>query len=249
MKINKTARRTGTMSFMSLGFVALAAAVLLAVPGLVAAEEKLNVPPEGFKALFNGRDFTGWYMTKRAKEAWFVEDGMIRSLGAFDDFTADMISEQKFLNFVFMTDYRMLTESDSGIWFRGWPAEVPREPGVRIGEQVNLHATWAVGQPMVFHFGPKNNKMIEDQKPKMKNIKSEVGVWHTIKLTLVGNILTVEHDGEVILDKFEYPQSWLGTEPSGIGLQKHKNWEYNGKMSSCPIEFRNVFIRELDPGK
>jgi len=25
-----------------------------------AADKKLNVPPEGFTALFNGRDFTGW---------------------------------------------------------------------------------------------------------------------------------------------------------------------------------------------
>ncbi len=244
MKINRTTRRTRVMAFPFLAFVFLATLLLL-VLGPTAGEEKLNVPPEGFTALFNGKDFTGWYMTKRAKEAWFVEDGMIRSLGAFDDFSADMISDEKFLNFVFMTDYRMLTDSDSGIWFRGWPSDVPREPGVRIGEQVNLGTTGWMGHPMVFHYGPENNKMIEDQKSKMKNVRSQIGVWHTIKLTLIDKILTVELDGEVILDEFEYPEGTLGTEPSGIGLQKHKNWEYNGTMSNCPIEFRNVFIKEI----
>jgi hypothetical protein len=248
MKIDKTARKMGMMAFPSLGFVALAVAVLLAVPGLAAAQEQLNVPPEGFKSLFNGKDFTGWHMTKRAKEAWFVEDGAFRSLGYFDDFTADFLTEEKFLNFVLMVDYRMLTKSDSGIWFRGWPSDMPRPDGVRTGEQVNLHYSWAVAQPMVFYFGPKNNKMIDDQrKTKVKEIQSEPGIWHSIKITLVGRVLTVEHDGEVVLDAFEYPEGTLSMEPSGIGLQKHKNWDYNndGNVSNCPIEFRNIFIKDL----
>jgi hypothetical protein len=38
-------------------------------------------------------------------------------------------------------------------------------------------------------------------------------------------------------------------EPSGIGLQKHENFEHDGMMTSAPIEFRNVFIKELDPVK
>jgi hypothetical protein len=94
--------------------------------------------------------------------------------------------------------------------------------------------------------------MIEDQKKaKLKEVKSEPGVWHTIKFTLVGRVLTVEHDGEVILDAFEYPEGTLDMEPGSIQLQKHKNWDYDGdgNVSNCPIEFRNVFIKELDPVK
>jgi hypothetical protein len=246
MKTNRTARKMGTMAFPSLGFVALAVAALLAVPGLAVAQEKLNVPPEGFKALFNGKDFTGWDMTKNAKAAWFVEDGMLRSLGGFDDFDHNIVSEEKFLNFVFVTDYRMLTKSDSGILIRGG------------SEQINLHFSWAVGQPMLFWFGPKDNKMIEDQKKtKLKEVKAEPGIWHTIKLTLVGRVLTVEHDGELVLDAFEYPEGTLSMEPSSIGLQKHKNWDYDAEeaggdlsevvpnVSNCPIEFRNIFIKDL----
>ena len=248
MKTNKTTYKISKLAFPFLGLAFLIAATTLFCPATVAAEENLNVPPEGFKALFNGKDFTGLHMTKRAKEAWFVEDGMLRSLGAFDDFTAAIISEENFLNFVFMTDYRMLTYSDSGIMFRGWPPDMQRPPGARSGAQVNLHFSWAVGQPSVFHFGQKN-KMIEDQRSKIKNIRSEIGVWHTIKLTLVGRTLTVEHDGEIILDKFEYPEGRLSMEPSGIGLQKHENFEHDGMMTSAPIEFRNVFIKELDPVK
>ena len=246
MKTNRTDCMMGTMAFPSLGLVFLAAASLLLLPGPAAGEEKLNVPPEGFTALFNGKDFTGWQMTTRALEAWFVEDGMLRSLGGFGDFSADLISEGKYRDFVFLADYRMQTTSDSGIGFRGWPSGVPREAGVRIGEQVNLGSGW-MGHPMMFHYLPENTKVTEDQHPKVKHISPEIGVWHTIKLTLIGKTLSIEVDGEVILDEFEYPEGTLNLEPGIISLQKHKMWEYDGKMSNCPIEYRNVFIKEIKP--
>jgi len=34
--------------------------ILCCVPPLAAAEPGLNVPPEGYRALFNGRDLAGW---------------------------------------------------------------------------------------------------------------------------------------------------------------------------------------------
>lgn len=56
-----------------------------------------------------------------------------------------------------------------------------------------------------------------------------------------------EYDGEIILDRFEYPEGILSTEPGVIRLQKHA-WvkdEKTSKINGCPIEFRNVFIKEI----
>jgi hypothetical protein len=42
-------------------------------------EKKLNVPPEGFTALFNGKDFTGWHTPPLVREYWSIEDGVLKS--------------------------------------------------------------------------------------------------------------------------------------------------------------------------
>ena len=36
-------------------------------------KKQLNVPPEGFTALFNGKDFTGWRMNPKVKAMWQTE--------------------------------------------------------------------------------------------------------------------------------------------------------------------------------
>ena len=37
-------------------------------------------------------------------------------------------------------------------------------------------------------------------------------------------------------------------EPGVIRLQKHIKTEIAGKMSDCQIEFRNIFIKEIEAG-
>ena len=46
--------------------------LLLGQAAVAGAEptKELNVPPPGFTALFNGKDFTGWRMSPKAKEYW-----------------------------------------------------------------------------------------------------------------------------------------------------------------------------------
>ena len=115
MKTNRTDCMMGTMAFPSLGLVFLAAASLLLLPGPAAGEEKLNVPPDGFTALFNGDDFTGWRLSPKSREAWSIEDGVVKSRAGFKDGGADLFTEKKYRDFVLLADYRMLTISSSRI--------------------------------------------------------------------------------------------------------------------------------------
>ena len=85
------------------------------------------------------------------------------------------------------------------------------------------------------------------EPPRVKYIDPEVGVWHTVKLTLIGKTLSAEYDGETIIDNYEYADGILSMEPSVIRLQKHPPCEIGGDMSDCPIEFRNIFIKEIKP--
>nr|MBC8373640.1 hypothetical protein [Planctomycetota bacterium] len=52
--------------------------------------------------------------------------------------------------------------------------------------------------------------------------------------------------GQSIHDRFQYPEGTISTELAVIRLQKHIPQTIAGKLyRKCPIEFRNIFIKEL----
>ena len=66
----------------------------------------------------------------------------------------------------------------------------------------------------------------------IKKMDKPVGEWNTFVITMKGDHLTVELNGEVVIREAQLP----GVPPEGeIALQRH----------GSPIEFRNIFIREL----
>ena len=202
-----------------------------------------NVPPKGFTALFNGKNFNGWRLSPAVREAWSIEDGILKSHKPIKDWGSDLRTVKKYRDFVLLVDYRIPRISDSGIYIRGLM------PGIGIfdrdrWEQFNLRSRGATGTLESFRFQPPDRRVAP---PPVRPIDPEVGVWHTVKLTLVAKTLSAEYDGETIIDKYEYADGVLSMEPSVIRLQKHPPSEIGGEMSDCPIEFRNVFIKELKP--
>ena len=210
--------------------------------------QKLNVPPEGFTALFNGKDFTGWRLSPKARKMWSIEDGVLKSHGLLKEWGADLATEKEYRDFVLLVDFRMPTISDSGINFRGL---IPEMGNFGQSEQFNLRSKGGMGHLESFYFMPKNIKknmgLKEKDLPHVKYIDPEVGIWHKVKLTVIGKNVTAEYDGEVIIDKFEYPEGILNMEPAIIRFQKHVfvNGDNLGEMNPCPIEYRNIFIKEI----
>ncbi|MHC4170003.1 MAG: 3-keto-disaccharide hydrolase, partial [Planctomycetota bacterium] len=78
-------------------------------------KKKLNVPPDGFTALFNGKDFTGWRVHPKVREMWKIEDGVFKSHGLLREWGADLTTKKEYRDFILMLDFRMPTISDSGI--------------------------------------------------------------------------------------------------------------------------------------
>ena len=228
---------TATTLLLSLGLAATA--------GTEESARQLNPPPEGFTALFNGKDLTGWRLDARGKQVWSIEDGVLRGNGQGH---SDLYTKKEFRDFVLTVDYRMPEPSDSGIYFRRLRPEMGLF-GQR--EQFNLNAGgggW-MGNLLSFHFLPEGMQLKEQERPPVRPINPEVGVWHTIKLTVIGRSVTAEYDGEVILDRFVYPERLLSMKPGPIGLQKHAVVEMDGKTSNMPVEFRNIFIKEIKPSR
>lgn len=215
-----------------------------------AGDDPLNVPPEGFTALFNGKDLTGWHTRPEVSDNWFVEDGVLKSPGLVEHYRASLVTKKHFRDFILMLDFRMPTISDSGICFRRL---IPKIQGFGDMEQFNLRSTGGMGHLESYYFLPngiaRRMGLKPEQEPQVRHIEPEVGVWHTVKLTIRGRTFSAEYDGEVILDRFRFHDWMMNMEPAPILLQKHMVVRGGslGKENPCPIEYRNVFIKELEP--
>ncbi len=216
--------------------IAFAASCLLAGFAVVASAAD-NTPPEGFTALFNGKDLTGWKglvatpparakMTpeqladaqKKADEQmrahWKVEDGVF----VFDGKGSSLCTAKDYGDFEMYVDWKILPNGDSGIYLRGTP-------------QVQIWAA-AVGS------GGLYNNQKNPSKPT-KCADKPVGEWNTFRIKMVGDKVTVWLNGELVVDNVTMENYWERDKPiyptGQIELQNHGNTLY----------FKNIYVREL----
>jgi len=210
----------------------------------------LNVPPPGFAALFNGKDFTGWRLSPLAREVWQIEDGALKSHRRIDRWGADLATAKAYKDFMLLLDFRMPEISDSGINFRRL---IPPMENFGQAEQLNIRSRGGLCKLESFEFLPERVRkelgITDADVPHVPYIDPEIGKWHTIKLTVVGRSVSVEYDGKLLLDGFRYPPGLLSEEAAPIRLQKHIPCEIAGQLRDCPIEYRNIFIKELKPNE
>ena len=95
-------------------------------------------PPEGFRAIFNGKDLSGWYglnphagvklegekkaaSLKQQREDfakhWSIENGELVNIGTGPYAT----TEEAFGDIEFLIEYKTVAKADSGIYMRGAP--------------------------------------------------------------------------------------------------------------------------------
>lgn len=216
--------------------VALAACCLLILFVAVASAAD-NTPPEGFTALFNGKDLTGWKglvaspparakMTpeqladaqKKADEQmrahWKVEDGTL----VFDGKGSSLCTAKDYGNFELYVDWKILPKGDSGIYLRGTPQ-------VQIWEN-------PVGS------GGLYNNQKNPSKPA-KVADKPVGEWNSFRIKMVGEKVWVWLNGELVVDNVTMENYWERDKPiyptGQIELQNHGNTLY----------FKNIYLREL----
>src|SRR5688572_11605773 len=234
------------MKISHLVMCSLAIAAMLTSASLAIGEDKLNSPPEGFTALFNGKDLTGWQglvtikdrltkpkeevakmqeeADKNMREHWKVEDGAL----VFDGKGQSLCTAKDYGDFELFVDWKILKGGDSGIYLRGCP-------------QVQI---WDTEFPDYFKHGAEkgsgslwNNK----NNPRFPDVKADkpVGEWNTFHITMVGEKVTVKLNGQTVVNNVTMENLWEPGKPiystGPIELQNHGNTLY----------FRNIFIKEL----
>jgi hypothetical protein len=131
--------------------------------------------------LFNGKDLSGWKaLNPGAEMKWSVVDGILRNAPP----TTDIISEQKFWNFLLHVDFRIVERSNSGIGLRG---------------RYEIQILEDFGKPP----GTHGAAALYARVPPSVNASKPAGEWQSYDIRLVGRTLTVVHNGVKVLDKVE----------------------------------------------
>lgn len=242
-------------------FLGLTLAGVLSAPVLPAAQDA--VP------LLNGRDLSGWKVPAGDNGHWKVAGGVI-------DYDAeseapgdkDLWTERSYGDFVLRLDWRIkstpylnpsvpiirydgthkknaegqeiriaVPDSDSGIFLRG-----------STKAQVNIWC-WPAGSGEVYGYrtDPKMPAAVRAGLTPARHADRDIGEWNTFEITMRGSRLTVVLNGETVIDDAELP----GVPARGpIGLQHH-GARKDGVWTSPPslVQFRNISILELPPGK
>ena len=213
-----------------------------------AAEQPLNKPPKGFVALFDGKDLTGWKgllkspyddPSKRAKlspderkklqdeanenmrEHWKVVDGVL----VFDGKGHSLCTAKDYGDFEMLVDWKIEPGGDSGIYLRG-------SPQVQIWDTSRTNVGAEVGSGGLY-----NNQKNPSKPTKLAD--KPVGQWNHFDIFMIGDLVTVILNGQLVVDNVVMENYWERDKPiyptGQIELQSH----------STPLYFKNIYIREI----
>ena len=222
----------------------LAMGMVGALTAGAAAPRPDNTPPEGFVALFNGKDLTNWkgllkgpndnpikraqltpeQLAKAQEEAdqnmrahWKVEDGAL----VFSGKGRSLATAKDYGDFEMYVDWKILAAGDSGIYVRGTP-------------QIQI---WDPAKNPVGSGGLFNNQK-NPSKPSVCADKP-VGEWNSFWIKMVGERVWVKLNDVMVVDGVVLENYWDRKQPifptGQIELQNHGNTLY----------FTNIYIKEL----
>lgn len=237
-------------------------ALLALVSSAFAAD---NVPPDGFVALFNGKDLSGWKVPAGDNGHWKVIDGVIdydaRSESKED---RSLWTEREYSDYTLLVDWRiketpfinprmrvLLPDGSEARDIKGQPLALSlpdSDSGVLLcgnaRYQLNIWC-WPIGSGEMY--GVRRDPAMPPEvragvTPRTQADKP-VGEWNRYQVTVRDGSVRVLLNDQPVLPGVKIP----GLPKQGaIGLQHHGT-EKDGKWVGPPslVQFRNVFIKEL----
>lgn len=133
-----------------------------------------NVPPQGFVAIFNGKDLSGWKEAKGKESHWKVEDGVL----VYDGKGGNLTTEKEFSNFILHVDWKIQKKGDSGVFPRG------------------------VAQVQIWD-NPEGSGGIWPKNKPTKKADKPIGEWNRFEITVEKDLISVRLNGELVVDKYD----------------------------------------------
>ena len=209
-----------------------------------------NIPPEGFEALFNGKDLKGWFghgtkdprtlwkmspeeLKKHQEETlkdinahWSVKDGELINDGK----GLYLTTKKDYKDFELLLEYKTVPKADSGIYLRGVPQ-------VQIWDPTE-EAKWKIGADKGSG-GLWNNSKGAPGKDPLKRMDKPFGEWNKFHIIMIGERVTVYLNKEKVVDNVVmenfFDRKIPIFEKGPIQLQTHGG----------EIRWKNIFIREI----
>ena len=204
--------------------------VLGSVAGTRADDPK---PPEGFTAIFNGKDLTGWKPTGKADQ-WAAEEGVILSKGGGGGW---LLTEKDYSDFELRCEYRWQKKAtNSGIALRTPAKGDPAYVGMEI--QLIDDEGWSAGKLADY----QHTGSIYDVQPAKPAANKPIGEWNEVRIVCKGRNVTIEQNGkELVKANLDDYKSKFDQHP---GLRRTTG-KVGFQSYNQPVEFRNVSIKEL----
>jgi hypothetical protein len=167
--------------------------------------------------LFNGKDLAGWTPSEpNATATWRVEEGRLISPGH----GPELISDAKFNDFKLHIEFNCARGANSGVYLRGrYEVQIEDDPEPE-GPTMRTGGVYGFIAP-----SPEQSR-----RP---------GEWQSYDITLVGRVVTVLQNGQMIIDKQEIPGITGGGLDSDEGLPGPI---YLQGSEAGHVAFRNITI-------
>lgn len=214
------------------------------VPNTLTAEEKAD----GWKLIFNGKDFTGWHNFKKegVRKGWQVKDGNLVCVDPKD--AGDIVTTEKYGWFELELDYNIshggnsgiifhVTDEEGAVWATG--PEFQLEDNAAASDKQRCGWLYGLYEPPV---DPATGKTLDATKP--------AGEWNHVRLVIGKDKCIHEING---VKYFEYvyngedfkkrvAASKFGTMPN---FAKSESGYLALQGDHGSVSFRNIKVRSL----
>lgn len=196
------------------------AMLIAALVFIASAQADDPKPPSGFKAIFNGKDLTGWHgmphfdpyklaampeadrkaqidkWTEDARKHWKVENGELVN----DGNGAYLTTDQELGDIELLIEYKTVAKADSGIYLRATPQ-------VQIWDYTKEGGKWDRGADKGSG-GLWNNSPGAPGKDPLVLADKPFGEWNSFRIIQVGERTTVYLNGKLVVNHARLENFW-----------------------------------------
>jgi len=234
---------------MKISTCLLTCALVTGVSSLALADPQ---PPEGFTAIFNGKDLTGWYgnnphTLKKAKTIWQRDAGIAAQQAEFgthwtvedealvnDGHGPYATTEKDYGDIEFHIEYKTVAKADSGIYLRGTPQvqiwDSKNEAAFKHNADKGSGGLW-------------NNSPGAAGKDPLVLADKPMGEWNKFRIRQLGARTWVWLNDKLVVENAIMENYWDRSLPlpakAPIHLQTHGG----------EIRWRNLFLKEIKPAE
>lgn len=195
---------------------------------------------DGFVALFNGRDLTGWVGNL---EGYKIEDGVVVSHPESGN-RGNLYTAKEYADFQFRFEFQLTPGANNGVGIRAPLEGDAAYVGMEIQVLDDPAPVYAALQPYQYHGS------VYGVIPAKRGFLKPTGEWNSEEIIARGTRIRVILNGTVIVDGDIADASKNGTmdHQEHPGLERiagHIGWLGHDSV----VRFRNVRIKDLSPGK